>query len=285
MKRIKKLVLPVAGLGKRLRPLTWRTPKALVPLNGDPLLGYVLREAKESAIEEVILVISPNHEKYFKKYLSLNSPKLDGLKVHLRFQKKSLGTGHAVLQAADLVKKDPFVVRYCDDFLFGDPIPLVSLIKLFHDYQAPILLLERVPRKFVSRYGVVGINPFDKTQAFGSEAQARRGYPERESKDKKHERRRVYQISEIVEKPEISQAPSNLTIVGGYALTPAILKNLKDLEKDLPSLNEDVLGITEAFQKELRASGILYGWEFGSRRLDCGTIQGFRRAERILQQS
>ena len=259
MKRITKLVLPVAGLGKRLRPLTWRIPKALVPLNGDPLLGYVLREAKESGIEEVILVISPNHEKYFKKYLSLNSPKLDGLKVHFRFQKKPMGTGHAVLQAADVVKNDPFVVRYCDDLLFHNPPPLVSLIKLFHDYQAPILLLERVPKKFVSRYGVVGV--------------------------KKLKSRRFYQISEIVEKPKIKEAPSNLTIVGGYVLTPAILKNLKDLEAGLVSLNEDVLGITEAFQKELEAHGLVYGWEFGGRRLDCGTIKGFRNAEEILRQS
>ncbi|MBI2033593.1 MAG: NTP transferase domain-containing protein [Candidatus Liptonbacteria bacterium] len=259
MKKITKLVLPVAGIGKRLRPLTWRTPKALVPLNGDPLLGYVLREAKESGIEEVILVVSPNHEKYFKKYLSINSLKLEGLKIHFRFQEKPLGTGHAVLQAADLVKKDPFVVRYCDDLLSHDPPPLVSLIKLFHDYQAPILLLERVPRKFVPRYGVVGI--------------------------KRSERRRFYQISEIVEKPKISEAPSNLTIVGGYALTPAILRNLKNLERGLASLNEDVLGITEAFQKELEAHGLIYGWEFGGRRLDCGTIKGFRNAEEILRQN
>ena len=259
MKRIKKLVLPVAGLGKRLRPFTWRTPKALVSLNGDPLLGYALREAKESGIEEVILVISPNHEKYFKKYLSLNSLKFEGLKVHLRFQKKPLGTGHAVLQAADVVKNDPFVVRYCDDLLSHDPPPLVSLIKFFHDYQAPILLLERVPRKFVSRYGVVGINH--------SISQ------------------RFYQISEIIEKPKIIEAPSNLTIVGGYALTPAILKNLKDLESGLASLNEDVLGITEAFRKELRVGGLIYGWEFGGRRLDCGTIKGFHNAEEILRQS
>lgn len=259
MKEIKKLVLPVAGIGKRLRPLTWRVPKALVSLNGDPLLGYVLREAKESGIEEVILVISPNHDKHFKEYLRLNSLKLGGLKIHLRFQNKPLGTGHAVLQAADLVKDDPFVVRYCDDLLSHDPPPLVSLIKLFRDYQAPILILERVPKKFVSRYGVVGI--------------------------KKSLGPRLYQISEIVEKPKVSEAPSNLTIVGGYALTPAIMKNLKDLGESLVSLKDDVLGITEAFRKELLSGGIIYGWEFGGRRLDCGTIEGFRNAEEILRQN
>ncbi len=283
MKKITKLVLPVAGLGKRLRPLTWRIPKALVPLNGDPLLGYVLREAKESGIEEVILVISPNHEKHFKKYLSLNSPKLDGLKVHFRFQKKPLGTGHAVLQAADLVKNDPFVVRYCDDLLSGDPPPLVSLIKLFHDYQAPILLLERVPRKFVSRYGVVGTSPeFHRRVNHSTPQLSVQGRPEQAERAIS---RRFYQISEIVEKPKINEAPSNLTIVGGYVLTPTILKNLKDLEAGLASLSEDVLGITEAYQKELGARGLVYGWEFGGRRLDCGTIKGFRNAEEILRQN
>ena len=118
-----------------------------------------------------------------------------------------------------------------------------------------------MPRKFVSRYGVVGINP------------------------KKQESRRLYQISEIVENPKISEAPSNLTIVGGYALTPAILKNLKDVEVSLTSVSNDALLINEGFERELGAGGLIYGWEFGGRRLDCGTIKGFRNAEEILRQN
>lgn len=261
--KVTKLVLPVAGLGKRLRPLTRNRPKALVPLNGGPLLDYVLHEAQESGIREVILIVSPQHIPHFRKYLVKNRHRFKNLRFHVRVQEKPLGNGHAVIQASDVIGKDPFAVRFCDDLLLCKPPALHHLLSFYERYRAPILLLERVPRKLVSRYGVVDIRATHR-KMHGSA------------------RGRVYEIRDIVEKPKPAAAPSNLTIVGGYVLTPNILRNLKKIAASLPAAANDALPIAVSFQVELITGGKLYGWEFFGTRLDCGTLEGFKKAEAFL---
>lgn len=261
---VTKLVLPVAGLGKRLRPLTLRQPKALVPLNGGPLLDYVLKEGVLSGIREVILVISPQHERHFKRYLKNHAGDFKGLKFHIRRQERPLGNGHAVIQAADILKKEPFAVRFCDDLLVDRPTALGRMMAFYRRHAAPILLLERVPERLVSRYGVVGV----KTSPFEIRG-SKKGS--------------VFRITEIVEKPKPSRAPSNLTIVGGYVLSPSILNNLTKIADSLPAAANDALPIAVAFQVELMTGGKIFGWEFDGRRLDCGTLDGFRSAESFLE--
>lgn len=263
--KVTKLVLPVAGLGKRLRPLTRNRPKALVPLNGGPLLGYVLAEAEESGIREVVLVVSPQHISHFRNYLANNRRTFKNLRFHIRVQEKPLGNGHAVIQASDILGKDPFAVRFCDDLLLCKPPALHHLLSFYERYRAPILLLERVPHKLVSRYGVVEIKATAKKMQGSAKG-----------------RGRVYEIKDIIEKPKPAAAPSDLTIVGGYVLTPTILRNLKKIAASLPAAANDALPIAVSFQVELITGGKLYGWEFFGTRLDCGTLEGFKRAESFL---
>src|SRR5258708_2707906 len=105
MKRVTKLVLPVAGLGKRLLPLTKHTPKNLLPVNGKPLLAYVLDEAVEAGIREVILIVNPAHKKDFEHYLRANKKRFPTLTFHVRVQATPGGNGHALVSAYDLVAK------------------------------------------------------------------------------------------------------------------------------------------------------------------------------------
>ncbi|MEK9173494.1 MAG: sugar phosphate nucleotidyltransferase [Patescibacteria group bacterium] len=262
--RVRKLILPVAGAGKRLRPLTLRKPKALVPLNGGPLLEYVLYEAQASGIREVVLVISPQHLDQFRKYIREHNKKFPGMKFHIRFQDRPVGNGHAVVQAADIIGNEPFAVRFCDDLIVSDPPVLVSLINIYNTYKSSVLLLERVPKQRVSRYGVVGVRKVAKT---------RPGLP----------KGNIFRVFDIIEKPKLSVAPSNLTIVGGYVLGPTIMRNLIKIVNSLPVAGTDALPIALALQVELIVKGKVYGWEFTGRRLDCGTLDSLKEAGRFLK--
>ncbi len=266
MAKITKLVLPVAGLGKRLKPLTNRCPKALIPLHGRPLLDYMFEEAEKSGIVDVALIINPQHEKHFRAYLKAFKKRSSGLTIHIRFQHTPGGNGHAIIQAADVVKNEPFAVRFCDDILSCNPSALASLIRYYEIYRAPILLLERVPKQKISRYGVVAIRRVRKPQ---------QALPSGN----------VYQITEIIEKPSLRRAPSNLTIVGGYVLTPSILRNLQKIADSLPIIAADALPVAVALQVELILGGKIYGWEFTCSRFDCGTLDGLKNAEAFLAQS
>lgn len=263
--KVTKLVLPVAGLGKRLLPLTKTMPKNLIPVCGRPLLEYVLQEAVESGIEEVILIINPAHRKQFARYLKLNHKQFPSLKFHVREQATPGGNGHAIVQAHDLLAGAPFAVRFCDDVIIAKEPVLKSLIDIYKAYRAPVLLLERVPKKLVSRFGVVGTK---KTKG---------GKPGIKGE-------RVYQITKIVEKPQPKDAPSNLTIVGGYILTPEILRNLKSVADTLPVIADDALPLAVALQIELILHGRVFGWEFKGIRLDCGTLEKLNKAEEFLKQ-
>jgi len=264
MKKITKLILPVAGIGKRMRPLTLRIPKALVPLNGKPLLDYILEEALESGIRDVVLVMSPRHTDHFARYLKSRKKEFGNLKFYFRFQERPVGNGHAILQAADVIGKDAFAVRFCDDVIVAKTPVLASLIRLYETYRAPVLLLERVPKNKVSRYGVVGIKKVSKRSG-------------------KLPSGNIYRVTEIVEKPKARLAPSNLIIIGGYVLTPSILRNLKKISDSLPVAGFDALPLAVALQVEFIIGGRVYGWEFQGKRLDCGTVESLDRAEEFLR--
>lgn len=266
MKKITKLVLPVAGLGRRLLPLTKKTPKNLIPVNGKPLIEYALEDAVISGIKEVILVVNPAHQKQFKQYLKKNGKKFPELKFHLRVQHTPSGNGHALLPAFDLLENEPFIVRFCDDIILSKEPLIKSLNSLFSRYKAPILLLQRIPRKDVSRYGVVGIKTVN-------------------SKQLTVNRKKIYQITKIVEKPKTNQAPSNLIIVGGYVLTPGILRNIKQVADSLPIVAEDALPLAVGLQIELIIGRKVYGWEFNGKRLDCGTLDNLEKTQDALKRT
>jgi len=266
VQRVKKLILPVAGLGKRLRPLTLRKPKALVRINGGPLLEYMLKDAATSGIEEVVIVASPQHKTHFASYIQKHGKDFPGIrKIHLRIQKKPMGDGHAVLQALDIFGNEPVAVRFSDDLIINGGPTIGSLMAFYEKYAAPVMLLERVPKKLVFRYGVVEIQ---ETIAHGKDVP----------------KGKLHALKSFVEKPAVKDAPSNLTFVGAYILTPVLLNKLKKHGASLASEENDALRIADVFRSSLARGEKIFGWEFTGQRLDCGTLEGFYEAEKILKQ-
>ncbi len=261
MKRITKLVLPVAGLGKRLRPLTLKTPKNLIKVGGKPLIEYVLDEVRENGITEVVLITNPTQRDRFERYVDgIKKGKFSGIKFYIRTQKILGGDGHALLQAYDILKNEPFAVRFCDDIVLSNPPVLNSLLDIFSLVKAPVMLLQRVPDALVPRFGVVKVR-----------------------RVKRPGMQDLYEVLDVVEKPALKEAPSNLTIVGGYVITPKVLMNLKRVAGTLPLITEDALRIVTALEIELIAGGMVYGWEFLGTRLDCGTLENLAKTEEFIK--
>lgn len=255
MTKIGKLILPVAGLGMRLRPLTLSTSKNLIPVGGRPLLEYALEEAVPAGIKDVILVVNPEHRAQYEEYLVSARRKYTLLDFHIRVQEKPWGHGHAVLQAADIVGNEPFMARFCDDVIVGGRPVLRMLAQLFEEQGAPVALLVRTPD--VTRYGVV-------------EGDKVMGKPD------------LHCLRRIVEKPKLEEAPSDLAIMGGFALSSETIPRLRKLERSMLREN-DALLINHALCDMIADNKPVYGWEFDGKRLDCGTLEGLKAAEAYLK--
>jgi len=267
---IKKAILPIAGLGTRFLPLSKIFPKEVWPLVDKPVIQYLVEEAKNSGISEIIFVISPEKKvvvDYFQKYYLQKSPKIEkklreqgkinlleelkkmeelcqGLSFNFVFQKKPLGDGHAILQAKDLVKDEPVAVLFGDDIVESKIPCLAQLIKVFKTAQKPVIALSQVSKEKVSSYGIVGIEKIAN---------------------------RLFKIKKIVEKPAIDKAPSDLAIVGKYILTPEVFDYLK---KAKPSKKGEII-LAEVFEEMIGDGKVIYGYQFEGNWLECGTKEGW----------
>lgn len=251
-------MLPVAGRGTRLRPLTLNTPKALVLLRGKPLLEYVLEEARMSGIHNVVLITSPAHLRLFKTYVQTHArKKFNGFTFAFVVQETPRGTGHAVLKGAGATRDEPFILRYCDDLLFHTEPTLNFLMRFFETYKKPIFVLQNVPKSAFRHLGI----------AFTEKA----------------DRPLLHRVLDVVEKPDIGEwrQGKNFGVIAAYVITPSIIRHLARAFRFAPPL-EDALPITLAFQRELRENGTVLGAEFPGKRFDCGTIGGLRKAESFL---
>ncbi|MEK7093876.1 MAG: sugar phosphate nucleotidyltransferase [Patescibacteria group bacterium] len=248
-------MLPVAGKGVRLMPLTLNTPKALVPILGKPLLFYLIEEAALSGIEDVLLITNPEVRPAFEKFIAEMIPQFPELTFHIYEQKDPWGHGRAVLTAYDFLKGKPFIVRFSDDLIFGDEPVSRSLINLFSIHERPIMLLEPVSPERASSYGIVKIS--------------------------KSLSPALHQIAEFIEKPK--DPPSNLSVPGGYVFTPELLEHLKEAEKEAPK-EPDGLLIYSAIYPELDRGGEILGWQFPGKRFDCGSLEGLQATEEFLKQ-
>ena len=258
---IKKAIIPVAGLGTRFLPLSKVLPKEFFPLVDKPTIQYIIEEARNAGISEIILVISPTQKiilNYFKKTPALESllikrKKEQSLKELKDFesiledvsfsaviQKKPLGDGHAILQAAKLVGQEPVAVLFADDVVAGNEEPAISQLMAIHKTcNSPVLALKKMPQERLSAYGVPAVERIAS---------------------------RLYKIKKIIEKPEASQAPSDLAVVGKYILTPEVFSYLK---KASPSKRGEVI-LAEVFDKMLQDGKIIYGYEIKGEWLECG---------------
>jgi UTP--glucose-1-phosphate uridylyltransferase len=261
MNEVKKAIIPVAGVGTRFLPLSKIVPKEVWPLVDKPVLQYIVQEAKNSGIEEIVFVISSKKsiildyfkesktlEKLLKKrgreYLLKEMEEIKEIIKDISFsvvlQKKPLGDGHAVLQAAQKALKQPCAVMFGDDVVESQIPCIAQLINIYKTSQRPVIALARVPKDKLSSYGVVEVEKIAK---------------------------RVFKIRRIVEKPEPEKAPSNLAIVGKYIITPEVFDYLK--KGKLNKKGELILA--NVFNKMLLDGKTIYGYEFDGKWLECGT--------------
>ena len=263
---IKQAIIPLAGLGTRLLPLTSVLPKELLPINGKPGLEYILDECIKSGIKEIIFVISKKKQiikKYFyndsfyqkliikkkdDKKLKFEYSKIKRYKKMIRFvyQNSPRGTGDAVLRCKNLIKSKYFLMLMPDDLVIKNNCSL-SLIRLFKKYNSSVIAAKKVNRKSVSRWGIFDIKKMNKKN---------------------------FIIKDVIEKPSIKSAPSNYAVIGRYILPAKIFKILK---KQKPGQNGEI-HITDAIRTLIHQNNKFIGHVFAGKYLDCGTMQGYIKA-------
>jgi len=262
-RKIRKAILPAAGLGTRFLPATKASPKEMLPLVDKPLVQYAVEEAKSCGIEEFIVITGKNKraiEDHFDMAMELEanlkeSGKLDQLneikpleQINFAYIRQGLakGLGHAIFCAAPFVKDEPFVVILSDDVVVPSGSLLSEMIEVFNEVNSPVIALERVPISEISRYGVI------------------------EGKEIKDG---VFRISNMVEKPAKEDAPSDLAIIGRYILTPDIFEVLEHL----PPGRGGEIQLTDAL-KVLLGKRPVYGYVLRGKRYDAGDKLGFLKA-------
>ena len=261
---IKKAVIPAAGLGTRFLPVTKSIPKELLPILEKPMLQYVIEEAAEAGIDQVIIVTAPGKESvaaYFQPQLELERRLADSgaadllekvrhatdlAQVSFVVQEQPLGLGHAVMTAQEVVNEEPFAVILPDDIIAHNPGVLKQMVEVAGRVGSGVVAVEPMPWDVVQNYGVVEATKVDQ---------------------------RLHQIQRLVEKPSREDAPSNLTIVGRYILPPEIFHCL---ERTPPGAKGEIQ-LTDALLLLLESQE-LYAYEFQGRRYDGGTPLGLLRA-------
>ncbi len=267
MTHIRKAIFPVAGLGTRFLPATKAMPKEMLPVVDRPLIQLVVDEAREAGIEHCIFVTGRNKsviEDHFDRQFELEvtlvergkQAELDLLTEDLpeagtasfTRQQSPLGLGHAVWCARELVGHEPFALLLPDVLVQNEPGCLKQMIDAAKDLDAKanVIAVEQVPQDRVHMYGIVGVG-------------------ERKGK--------AFAVTQMVEKPKASEAPSNLSITGRYILQPEIFEVL---EKQTPGAGGEIQ-LTDAMLTLAKAQPF-YGYEFDGRSFDCGSKIGFLAA-------
>ena len=259
--KVRKAVIPAAGLGTRLLPVTKTVPKELLLVVDRPATQYAIEEAVAAGIEEIVFIISENKESighYFSPAPALDTWLADQGKASLLnnlnallsrvrtrcvYQDQPRGLGHAVLCAREAVGEEPCIVILPDDLGEADPPLTAQLLHVYERKGTGVVALERIPRDDIHRYGVIA----------GAEREPR-----------------TYEISDMVEKPPRGTEPSDLAIIGRYVL-PAEIFTI--LERVQPGAGGEIQ-LTDGL-KILRQRRGLFGYEFTGRRHDVGTVPGF----------
>ena len=263
---IRKAVFPAAGLGTRFLPATKAQPKEMLPLVDKPIIQYVIEEAVASGITSIIIVTGKGKnaiEDHFDVSKELERlleerGKTDLLEqvrsisnlINISYvrQGESLGLGHAVLMAKDLVGDEPFAVMLGDDII-DSPVPCMKqMIDVFGRHGGPVIAVQQVPKSEISAYGVI-----DGTAEPSDE--------------------RVYRIRDLVEKPRAEDAPSDLAIIGRYILTPDIFDELEKTPRDQGGEIQLTNGMRQLSRKRS-----LFGYRFEGVRHDAGNKLGFLKA-------
>ncbi len=261
---IRKAVFPAAGLGTRILPATAVLPKELLPIVDKPIIQYGVEEAAAAGLSQIVLVNSPGKrilEDHFAPPAALDavlarrgkSALLDGLRdltagidLSTAYQAEPLGLGHAVLVSRERIGDEPFAVVLSDDVIDADPPALRQMLAAYAEVDGPVLLVERVPREAVGRYGVIAGDPLG-----GG----------------------VYKVTDLVEKPAPHEAPSDLAIIGRYLLTPDVYPALERTERG----RGGEIQLTDGLRR-LLAQRPIFAVELDGVRHDAGNKPGYLRA-------
>ncbi len=262
--KIKKAIIPAAGFGTRLLPATKSIPKEMIPIVDKPALQYVIEEAVEAGIED-ILIITSRHKKAIEDHfdnlpelenLLENTNKVDALKelrditnlanIHYIRQKEAKGLGHAVGCAKAFVGNEPFAVILPDDIIYSSVSCLKQMTRMFDKYQTSIIGVQTVKENEVNRYGIVSGTKIDE---------------------------KIYKVNGLVEKPPIEKAPSNIAIVGRYIITPEIF----DILENIPPGALGEIQLTDGLL-ELVKNQDMYAYIFDGKRYDTGNKLGYLEA-------
>lgn len=261
---IKKCLFPAAGFGTRFLPATKAVPKEMLPILTKPLLQYGVEEALAADINTMAIVTGRGKraiEDHFDNAFELESQLIgtpnehylkeikqvieDSTFMYVR-QKQMLGLGHAILTGKPLIGDEPFAVILADDLCDTDGDGVISqMIKVYDKYQCTVVAIEEVPMNQVNKYGVISGDLLDEDES-------------------------IFKVTDMVEKPSIEEAPSNLAIIGRYILTPDIFDILKNIKPD----KSNEIQITEALLVQAKEGKVL-AYKFKGKRFDCGDVNGF----------
>lgn len=262
--KVRKAIIPAAGLGTRFLPATKAQPKEMIPIVDKPTIQYIVEEAVAAGIEDILIISGRNkraiedhfdksyeleeelHRKGKQELLSVVQEISNIANIHYIRQKEAKGLGHAIYCAKSFIGNEPFAVMLGDDIV-DSPVPCIKqLMDVYNEYQTTILGVQKVPLQDVTKYGVIGGTQIDE---------------------------RVYKVKGLVEKPEVEQAPSNIAILGRYIISPRIFEFLQTAT---PGKNGEIW-LTDALQK-LMEQEAMYAFDFEGDRYDVGDRIGFLKA-------
>ena len=262
--KVRKAVIPAAGLGTRFLPATKSQPKEMLPIVDKPTIQYIIEEAAAAGVEDIIVVTGRNKrsiEDHFDRSIELEMElerkgKDQLLKmvqeipaianIHFIRQKQPLGLGHAVLTASHFIGDEPFAVLLGDDVVVSKKPVLQQMVEVFNEYKTSILGVQEVADEVVNKYGIV---------------------------DCKHVDEGIYKVKDLVEKPDLEVAPSRIAILGRYILTPTIFSFLETQE---PGAGGEIQ-LTDGL-KRLAKNEAMYAYIFKGHRYDVGSKMGFLQA-------
>ena len=269
MKKIRKAVFPVAGMGTRFLPATKASPKEMLPIVDKPLIQYAVEEAVAAGITDMIFVTGRSKrsiEDHFDKAYELEAElEARGKNEMLEFvrnmipkginciyirQAEALGLGHAVLCAKPVIGDEPFAVLLADDLLDGDVPVMQQMAETYDYYRCSVLGVQDVPRSETKSYGIVDAKPVAD---------------------------RLEQINAIVEKPKPEDAPSTLAVVGRYILTPRIFHHLENVQ---PGSGGEIQ-LTDGIASLLSEEQVL-AYRYAGTRYDCGSKLGYLQASVVF---
>ena len=264
---VKKCLFPAAGYGTRFLPATKATPKEMLPVLTKPLIQYGVEEALEANIKTMAIITGRGKraiEDHFDISYELEHQIKDTSKEHLLTEIRTLisqctfsytrqvemkGLGHAILTGETLIGSEPFAVILADDLCTNtEDNVLKQMIEIYEKYQCSIVAIEEINKDETNKYGVIAGHLVDNSDD-------------------------IYRVTDMVEKPEPQNAPSNMAIIGRYILTPDIFDILRNTQ---PGKGGEIQ-ITDALLEQAK-QGKVIAYKFKGKRFDCGSVDGFVEA-------